>query len=47
MTIGGIMKEEKIVKLLQKLNFKSFDNNIWIKNYNLNEIKVDILNKKI
>ncbi len=41
------MKEEKIVKLLQKLNFKSFDNNIWIKNYNLNEIKVDIVNKKI
>lgn len=41
------MNEKKIIKLLKKLNFKNIDNNVWIKNYGLNEIKVDLLSKKI
>lgn len=41
------MSEEKILKLLEKLKFKSIDDNIWIKNYGLNEIKIDLYNKKI
>ena len=41
------MKEEKIIRLLEKLNFHSIDGNIWLKSYDLNEIKVDINEKKI
>lgn len=40
------MKEEIIIRLLKKLGFNN-NHNIWIKNYDLNEIKVNMNEKKI